>query len=355
LFVREHNAICDALQASYPSWSDARLYGTARLINAAVMAKIHTVEWTPAILPNRVLNMAMNSNWYGMIETVLHRRGQRRVFPSHGIKVESHTLGGIVGNYLENHGVPYGLSEEFTEVYRLHDLLPDELKLQQLANNKQTKVPLASVRNAGVRKLTQTYGMTDLLYSFGNQLPGQLVLNNFPKTLQSLSIPGNPVYDLAAVDILRARERGVPRYNEFRRQLGMLPIRSFEDLTDDPTHLSELKRIYKNDLETVDLLVGTRAETHRPTGYGFGETMFQIFILNASLRLQADRFYTTSFNAETYTSLGLEWIEQATLRSVLLRHHPQLVQSGLKQIDNAFEPWDTGTLTAERHPLRAYK
>ena len=48
-----------------------------------------------------------------------------------------------------------------------------------------------------------------------------------------MSIPGNPLFDMGAVDILRARERGVPRYNEFRRQLGLNPIRTFDDLTDD--------------------------------------------------------------------------------------------------------------------------
>ena len=52
LFVHEHNAICDELKAANPDWDDARLFNVARLINAAVMAKIHTIEWTPSILPN---------------------------------------------------------------------------------------------------------------------------------------------------------------------------------------------------------------------------------------------------------------------------------------------------------------
>ena len=75
--------------------------------------------------------------------------------------------------------------------------------------------------------------MTDLFFSFGAQHPGALVLHNYPRFMQELSIPGNPVFDMGAVDIMRARERGVPRYNEFRRQLGLTPIRSFGDLTDD--------------------------------------------------------------------------------------------------------------------------
>ncbi len=37
----------------YPRWNDERIYQTARLIVSALIAKIHTVEWTPAILGHR--------------------------------------------------------------------------------------------------------------------------------------------------------------------------------------------------------------------------------------------------------------------------------------------------------------
>ncbi len=353
LFAREHNAICEHLSRSYPDWDDNRLYHVARLINAAVIAKIHTVEWTPAILPNGVLQQAMNANWYGLLESNLHKRPDRKVF--RGIKIQSPEVGGIVGNATERHDVPYGLSEEFTEIYRLHELLPDEITIRQVSGIKEEKVSLASVRFSGSYELSKRFAFSDLLYSFGNTLPGQLVLHNYPSTLRELSLPGNPVYDLAAVDILRARERGVPRYNEFRRQLGLKPIQAFEDLTDDPEIVRDLKRLYDNDLEAIDLIVGTRAESHRPTGYGFGETMFQLFILNASRRLQADRFYTESYNAETYTQEGLDWIDSSDFKAVLLRHFPELAETGLSNVNNAFEPWDAGERDLSRHPLDAFE
>jgi len=77
LFVCEHNSICDRLMVSYPHWDDNRLFNIARLINAAVMAKIHTVEWTPAILPNPGLNAALNANWFGLLTNAL-RIGKER-------------------------------------------------------------------------------------------------------------------------------------------------------------------------------------------------------------------------------------------------------------------------------------
>jgi hypothetical protein len=199
--------------------------------------------------------------------------------------------------------------------------------------------------------------MGDLFYSFGTQQPGQLVLNNYPRFMQEMSIPGNPLFDMGTVDILRARERGVPRYNEFRRQLGLNPINSFEDLTDDPEQLKVLKDVYNNKVEDLDLMIGTLSEaaSHRPDHFGFGETMFQIFILNATRRLQADRFFTDSYNEDTYTKVGLNWIDASSFKGVLLRNFPELAKTGLANVRNAFEPWDmVEELDPARHPLRAY-
>ena len=354
LFVKEHNAICDMLATHYPNLDDQRLYDTARLINAAVMAKIHTVEWTPAVLPNAVLNSAMNSNWYGFLTNLFRSRGDRRTLAE--INIADPIAGGLVGNATDNHGVPYSLTREFVAVYRLHSLLPDFIALHQIGKGEQANrtLPLAQLRQRAAHQLTEKMPMDDLFYSFGIQNPGQLVLNNYPETLQNLSVPGAGFYDLAAVDVLRDRERGVPRYNQFRRLLGLKAIERFEDLSDDPKAIAALRQVYSS-VEDIDLLVGNLAEAHRPTNFGFGETLFEIFILNASRRLQADRFFTEYYREDVYTSKGLEWIDQAYLKTVLLRHYPRLRNTGLINVENAFEPWDTGVLDPKRHPLRQYE
>ena len=356
LFVREHNAICDELATAYPDWEDARLFQVARLINAAVMAKIHTIEWTPAILPNPALDAGMHANWYGLVESALRKGNARRTMSE--IKIENPELGGVVGNPLQDHGRRFGLTEEFVEVYRLHSLLPEKLQLRRLDDAKALELlALRATRQAGSVRTTDQHAMADLFFSFGNQHPGKLVLNNFPRFMQELSIPGNPFFDMGTVDIVRARERGVPRYNEFRRQLGLNAISRFEDLSDDAEQVEKLKRVYGRnpaDVEKIDLLIGTLSEGHRPTFFGFGETMFQIFILNATRRLQADRFYSDCFNDEYYTPEGLRWIDATDFKAVLLRHYPQLADTGLANIKNAFEPWDSGPeLDPTRHPLRA--
>ncbi len=67
LFTKEHNHICDELKHRNPSWNDQELFDHARLITAALTAKIHTVEWTPGILPHPALRIGMDTNWWGIL------------------------------------------------------------------------------------------------------------------------------------------------------------------------------------------------------------------------------------------------------------------------------------------------
>jgi hypothetical protein len=357
LFVREHNAICDMLYDAYPTWDDNRLFNVARLINAAVMAKIHSIEWTPAILPNRALETGLNSNWYGLLTYKFCKGKDRKALSE--INIRNPELGGIVGNPLNRHGCPFGLSEEFVEVYRLHSLLPETLQLRHRGQQGITEeAPLPATRQHGSVKITNAYAMSDLFYSFGKQHPGALVLNNYPRFMQELSVAGNPFLDIGTVDIVRARERGVPRYNEFRKQLGLTPIESFNELNDDAGVLAKLRSVYGENpdkVDDLDLLIGTLAEDKRPTGFGFGETVFQIFIVSASRRLQADRFFTDSYNEDVYTPEGLRWVDRTDFKTVILRHYPELTDTGLANIKNAFEPWDEAAeLDPTRHPLRQW-
>jgi hypothetical protein len=181
--------------------------------------------------------------------------------------------------------------------------------------------------------------MHDLFYSFGTLHPGALVLNNFPRYLQEFERPDGKLTDLAATDILRTRELGVPRYNEFRRLLRMNPAKDFEALTDDSALASTLQEIYGGNIERVDLIVGLFAEK-RPQGFAFSDTTFRIFLAATSRRLNSDRFFTHDYTPEIYTQTGLNWIENNTMSSVLLRHYPQL-RSALRDVDNAFKPWRT--------------
>ena len=76
----------------------------------------------------------------------------------------------------------------------------------------------------------------------------------------------------------------------------------------------------------------------KPRGFGFSDTAFRVFVLMASRRLEADRFFTVDYRPEVYTRAGLDWIDNNTMKSVLLRHFPEL-EPTLRGVQNAFAPW----------------
>jgi len=366
LFVAEHNTIADMLVSNNPGRSDQWIYDKARLINAALMAKIHTVEWTPAIIANPVTERAMYANWWGLLgdregrddfqdgvaklaedlaKTDSFVKKTLGFNPALKAKLDDaafleHAIGGLIGSrQADNAGTAYTLTEEFVAVYRMHPLLRDDVEVYDIGSNiVRDRIAIEDTRDGDAEDVMSDQGANRLWYSFGITHPGSLTLHNYPEFLRNINVPLLGDIDLATVDIIRDRERGVPRYNEFRRQIGLTPINKFEDLTDNAETLAELKRLYNNDVEQIDALVGQLAETVRPEGFAFGETAFQIFIMNASRRLITDRFYTSHYTDEVYTPEGIDWVENNTMVDVLSRHYPEL-DSSLIGVENAFKPW----------------
>ena len=426
LFVREHNQFVDAFRKQakatpqadsglrnpampdqvipYNKVSDEELYQAARLVVAAEIAKIHTIEWTTQLLYNEPMHLGMNANWNGLLEkdnpvsNVLqkivvnqlknepeekkanqlysalaagagifglgsHRYADRPGFLGYlpdkkdiwDLKNPEHVNGGT------NHfGSPFNFPEEFPTVYRLHPLLPDLLEFRDLKNpNAITKkVPVVSTFRGKATQAMVDGGLSNWALSMGRQRLGLLTLQNHGQFLQNLELlrlqsPTNKI-DVAALDLVRDRERGVPRFNEFRRQYGLTQLTSFDDFVDkrlpagradrqeQERIIGTLREVYGqhkcdaskiitdaqlntdgspindclgkpdgsmvDNIEDVDTVVGWLAEYTRPHGYAISETQFHVFILNASRRLFSDRFFTSSFRPEFYTKLGHEWV-----------------------------------------------
>lgn len=95
--------------------------------------------------------------------------------------------------------------------------------------------------------------------------------------------------DLAALDIQRGRDHGLPDYNTVRQQLGLkrinntvnlyfickilfwtLAMESFEEITENPLVACKLRELYGS-VNNIDLMVGGLAERHIRRGE-VGET-----------------------------------------------------------------------------------
>jgi hypothetical protein len=414
------------------------LFEAARLVVSAEIAKIHTIEWTTQLLYNEPLFKGMNGNWHGLFggngplpDTLERTLLRLRDAPSARRANELYSIvasgPGIVGqgsrtrgwslsnpdhvNGGTNHfGSPFNFPEEFVSVYRLHPLLPDLIEYREVAlpNAITSKIPIVETFRGKATPFMRERGLANWALSMGRQRLGLLALQNHPRFMQNLRIerlqsPTKQI-DVAALDIIRDREHGVPRFNEFRRQYGLRQLTSFDDFidprlpTDSPErrHQAELadtlrevygqhrcdgsKRItvaqrnpdgseindclgrpngsMVDNVEDLDTVVGYLAETTRPHGFAISETQFVVFILNASRRLFSDRFLTSSFRPEFYTTLGIDWvnnngpvamIERRTvnghedqpvspLKRVLMRVIPEL-RPELERVVNAFDPW----------------
>jgi hypothetical protein len=182
--------------------------------------------------------------------------------------------------------------------------------------------------------------LVDIVYTFGVHNPGAVTLRNFPNWMRQMhrrnGTAVEELIDLAAIDILRDRERGVPRYNRFRELFHKPRLRSFEQMSDDPELVKMLREVYGHP-DKVDLMVGMYAETP-PEGFGFSDTAFRVFILMASRRILSDRFFTEDFTPAVYTQAGIDWVNNNNMTTLLLRHFPELTPI-LQRSGNAFAPW----------------
>ncbi|MFC5823492.1 peroxidase family protein [Nonomuraea insulae] len=331
LFAREHNTVCEALRGAYPRMSEDTVYHTARLVISALIAKIHTVEWTPAILATELIDIGLKANWSGPPKNWLTQLGLWLV--------DAHALTGIPGTLPDHHSAPYALTEEFVTVYRMHPLIPDDYEMADHRSGRAlSALGFNDVQGAATEPLMRETGLVDSLYSLGIANAGAITLFNYPRALQAFERDGE-IIDLSVVDLVRTRRRGVPRYNDFRAGLHKPRLRRFEDLTSDPHTLARLKDVYRT-VDDIDTMVGLFAE-NPPERFAFSDTAFRIFILMASRRLQSDRFLTVDFRPEVYTPLGLDWIERNGMSSVILRHCPELA-AFLPRTAGAFAPWRTG-------------
>ena len=364
------------------------MFAVARLILSAEIAKIHTIEWTPQLLYDEPLYLAMNSNWSGLfddfppvsnvLEQIVQKLGKSSAGKEKNQLFSAFAAGpGIVGtgntrrdglvdrwdltnpdhvNGGVNHfGSPFNFPEEFVSVYRLHPMIPDMLEFRELddPNVIRKRIPVIDTFRGKATAKMHEGGLANWALTVGRQRLGLLGLRNHPQFLQNLDLRPRleSAIDVAALDIIRDRERGIPRFNEFRRQIGLKQLTSFDDfidrrlpegsaaLVEQRDLVKALREVYgqhrcdaslqitsaqggteANDclgrpngstvdnIEDVDIVVGFLAETTRPHGYAISETQFHIFIINASRRLFSDRFFTSSFRPEFYSQLGIDWV-----------------------------------------------
>jgi len=351
IWTLEHNSVADAVKAEHPDWNDERIFQMARLRISALNARLHTTEWTRALLPNPILQAGMWHDWYGFIGKPLklwimrfsdkHPRLGRVLFAP----LRNELAFGVPGTKTKHFGKHYGFVEEFPDVYRLHSMLRDVYKMQHLDAAPNGEVTVRLVKDVRLedmigfksRDKMAEHSPEDWMLTFLVESAGALTINNTPNALRDLTTQDGRHIDLAAVDVIRTRERlEASTYVKFTTRLGEKAPRTFLELTGgDQAAADKLASVYKS-VEDVDFQVGILAE-RKPAGFALGNRQFKVFVLSAPARLKNDRFLSEQYGAQTYGAAGVEYIEHTNFSNLIERHYPSL-RPVVEGVANAFAP-----------------
>jgi hypothetical protein len=127
--------------------------------------------------------------------------------------------------------------------------------------------------------------------------------------------PGSPGLDLAALDIQRGRDHGIPDYNAVRAAYGLAPVVLFSDITSDVALQQALETQYVT-VDNIDPWVGGISEDPA-NGSMLGELFSKILKLQFETIRDKDRYY---YENRDLSQEQLDIIENSYLSDVIMRN-----------------------------------
>ncbi|MGB5252067.1 MAG: peroxidase family protein, partial [Sedimenticolaceae bacterium] len=298
LFNREHNRLAGKLEAEYrllpdvdgitPADSayerrlDEKVYQEARKITGAMMQAITYNEFLPALLGEGALHpytkyqSDLNPGINNEFSTAAYRFGHSTLAPSLlrlGADREAIDAG------------PLALRDGFF-----------------------TPETLLTAANGGVEAI-----LLGLASQRGQEIDPFLVddVRNF--------LFGPVGFDLAALNMQRGRDHGLPSYNEMRTELGMTAFSGWNDMNVDAILMDGMKELLMSvyeDINDIDLWVGGLAEKHAKGGM-LGE-LFSWIVSDQFTRLRdGDRFW---YQNNMFEDVWVDLIERSTLSAIIMRN-----------------------------------
>lgn len=253
LFVREHNRLVAELRRDHPNWSGEQLYQQARALVGAEMQQITYREFLPALL------------------------GPNALPPYSGYKPN----------------IDARITNEFsTAAYRLgHSMLSTHIQRLNAAGEEIAAGHL-DLRDAffNPARITDEGGLAPVLRGLAAQRSQSIdhfIVDDVRNFL--FGPPGAGGFDLAALNIQRGRDHGLPDYNSARVAMGLPRANRFADISRDPDTRQRLANTYAS-VDEIDLWVGGLAEDKvRNAQVG---PLFRAILIDQFLRLRdGDRFW----------------------------------------------------------------
>jgi len=258
IFVREHNRIADELRDVH-AWDDERLYQTTRRIVGAQIQAITYNEFLPAVL-------GADS------PDVVSRMGYRA-------------------------DVDATVTNEFATVFFRfgHSMLDEDLLMIDDGGSLHDSMRLRDVffrPEVIINAVDPDAVLDDLLMGLTKQVAQEVDGKIVDGVRSFLFAPSGDIgLDLAALNIQRGRDHGLPNYNTMRSAYGLSPAADFADVTTDVAAQDSLALLY-DDVGELDAWVGALVEDH-VDGASFGP-LIQASLIDQFERLRdGDRFFYT--------------------------------------------------------------
>ncbi len=277
LFVREHNRQCTILKNQNPTWDDEQLYQHAKRLTTATLQSIAYNEWLPA----------------------------------QGIVVPAYQ------GYSEN--IDPSISNVFSAAaFRMgHTLINSNIiRMDNKGNSSNGQI---SLRDAFFNPFTVNLsgGIEPFLKGMGTQVQQELDCKIIDDVRNFLfGAPGEGGLDLAAININRGRERGLPDYNTVRENFGLPRVSKFTDICSDINVSSKLELLYGS-VNNIDPWVGMLAEDHMKNAI-FGELVMTIVERQFRQIRDGDRFYYA--NDAAISEAEKEKISKITFQELIMNN-----------------------------------
>ena len=265
MLMREHNRVAKALSYLNPYWDDERLFQEARQIVVAEIQHITFNEFLPLVIGKEKiyeygLELEHPGKYYQGYDSKINA----------GIRVEFQAAAfryghSILPSYIER----YNKYHQRIEAIRLSKLLKQPYDLYHPGVIDTYMLGLINQRS-GRMDPTLTTEVTNHLF----EKPGKFF-----------------GIDLAAINIQRGRDMGVPGYNHFREYCGLPRAKYFEDLTGVFSNktLLRMSQLYKH-VDDIDLW--TAGISEYPIQDGLVGPTFACLIARQFVNLRrGDRFW----------------------------------------------------------------
>jgi hypothetical protein len=272
LLVLEHNRVADEIHFLHGMYNDEQLYQEARQYVIALMQVITYNEYLPSLIGEQLPPWTQyKSDVNPSIDTFF------------GVAAYRYGHSGINSIYLR-------LNSENKPIHEGHLLLRDSY------------FNPSYLQFGGIESIIR-----GLIFHLEQQIDTVMVddLRHFVEGIAQ---------DLAAMDIQRGRDVGLPSYNSARRYYNLPPVTSFSEITNNVQVQNILESLYGS-VENIDAWVGGLAETHLSNSHV--GPLFTVAIREQFIRSRdGDRYWYENI----YKNEQLSILKSTSLSDIIMRN-----------------------------------